>query len=297
MYNFVKEERNVGMRTLTVKRKKKFTASLAKMKVYIEDPQANEITINDTPCRFLGTLKNGEEKSFEISESRAKVFVIADKLSKNFCNDFYEIPESDQDVYLSGMNIYNPAVGNPFRFDNNDSEEVEQHRKKNNKKGLIIFLAMVVAGFIIGLVIVLVRYIPREETFSNAGLTITLTSQFEEVQVSGYDITYSSEDVAVFALEESFAAYPDFADITVEEYIGLVIESNEVTGADINKSAGLTYFEYEYEDTAANEVYAYRCFAYKTEDAFWLVQFAVTDDKYDEYSSKINEWANSVEFD
>lgn len=95
MYNFVKEERNVGMRTLTVKRKKKFTASLAKMKVYIEDPQANEITINDTPCRFLGTLKNGEEKSFEISESRAKVFVIADKLSKNFCNDFYEIPESD----------------------------------------------------------------------------------------------------------------------------------------------------------------------------------------------------------
>ena len=53
MYNFVKEERNVGMRTLTVKRKKKFTASLAKMKVYIEDPQANEITINDTrPAGF-----------------------------------------------------------------------------------------------------------------------------------------------------------------------------------------------------------------------------------------------------
>jgi hypothetical protein len=36
--------------------------------------------INNIRCRKLGELKNNEEKTFEIDENQAKVFVIADKL-------------------------------------------------------------------------------------------------------------------------------------------------------------------------------------------------------------------------
>ena len=45
------------------------------MKVYIEDNTSEEIRINDIPCRQLGTLKNGEEKTFQIGDEAAKVFV------------------------------------------------------------------------------------------------------------------------------------------------------------------------------------------------------------------------------
>ena len=63
------------MRNLTIRREKHFVASLATMKVYIEDPTANDLTINGVSCRKLGTLKNGEEKTFTIAEEAAKVFV------------------------------------------------------------------------------------------------------------------------------------------------------------------------------------------------------------------------------
>ena len=99
------------------------------MKVWIEDP-AGDLVIDGVPCRLLGKLKNGEEGSFEIGEDAARVFVIGDKLSRSFCSDFYEIPAGSDDVVLSGVNRFNPATGNAFRFDGNASEEVVANRKK-----------------------------------------------------------------------------------------------------------------------------------------------------------------------
>ena len=122
------------MRNLTIKRNKRTAASLIKAKVYIEDNFSSELTINGVPCRKIGELKNGEEKTFQIGEEEAKVFVIADKLSKDYCNDFYQLPSGMEDISLSGNNILNPAAGNPFRFDNNTSAGVEENRKKGAKK-------------------------------------------------------------------------------------------------------------------------------------------------------------------
>ena len=76
------------MRTLTITRNKTFVGCAGKLKVYIEDYQAPEMTILDTPCRQIGILKNGETQSFEITEEAVKVFVIADKISKGYCNEF-----------------------------------------------------------------------------------------------------------------------------------------------------------------------------------------------------------------
>lgn len=141
------------MRNLTIKRTKSFVACLGKMKVYIEDPTSNELFINDVPCRKLGDLKNGEEKTFLIDENEAKVFVIADKLSRNYCNEFFRIPAGYGDVFLSGKNHYNPASGNPFRFDGVTDEEVLKNRKKGTQKGLIVMCVAVVIGFILGFIL------------------------------------------------------------------------------------------------------------------------------------------------
>ena len=141
------------MRKLTIKRTKTFVACLAKMKVYIEDHVSSEITISDVPCRKLGDLKNGEEKTFEIGNEAARVFVIADGLSKDYCNDFYELPDGSEDIVLTGKNRFNMATGNAFRFDNNESQAALENRKRGTNKGSIVMIVAIVVGAIIGFII------------------------------------------------------------------------------------------------------------------------------------------------
>lgn len=145
------------MRKLTIKRTKSFVACLAKAKVYIEDPTAAELTINSIPCRKIGELKNGEEKTFEIDEQPAKLFVIGDKLSKELCNDLYEIPAGVEDITLSGQNRFDPVTGNAFKFDNNNSESAVANRKRGKQLGTILFIVSMIVGFIIG--VILYRYL------------------------------------------------------------------------------------------------------------------------------------------
>ena len=138
------------MRKLTIKRTKSFVACLAKLKVYVEDHRASDLIINDVPCRKLGDLKNGEEVTFEVEEQAVKIFVIADQLSKNYCNEFYQLPEGQEDVYLTGKNQLNPASGNPFRFDNNDNPEAVANRKRGSRTGIIVMIVAIVVGIIVG---------------------------------------------------------------------------------------------------------------------------------------------------
>ena len=80
--------------------------------------------------KFVYLDKNGEEKIFQIDEQEAKIYVIADKLSKNYCNEFYQLSAGQEDVFLSGKNKFNLANSNAFRFDNNESEENIANRKR-----------------------------------------------------------------------------------------------------------------------------------------------------------------------
>ena len=120
----------------------------------MEDASAPEFEINGVPCRKLGDIKNGEEKTFEIGNNAMKVFVIADKLSKGYCNEFVNIPEGEEDVSLSGRPRFNLLNGNAFRFDGVTDEEVLQNRKEGTKKGAPIIIFSVIIGFIVGFALV-----------------------------------------------------------------------------------------------------------------------------------------------
>jgi hypothetical protein len=48
------------MRKLTVKREKKYVASLSRVNLYLQDTSSVDTFINGVPCRHLGDLKNGE---------------------------------------------------------------------------------------------------------------------------------------------------------------------------------------------------------------------------------------------
>ena len=288
------------MRNLTIKRTKSFVGCLAKMKVYVEDPASNEIRINNTSCRKIGDLKNGEEKTFQIDEQGVKVFVIADKLSKNYCNDFYQLSAGNEDVFLSGKNKFNPASGNAFLFDNNSNEEAQKNRKNSSKKGLIILCAAFIVGSIVGYAVglnIISGWKVEPKVFLDNGMSITLTDEFEQAEIENYTNSYDSAEVVVFALKEEFALADGFETYTLEQYRDLVLQNNNLSLSRMKNIDGLTGFEYESTNSDTKDTYKYFAFVYKTNDAFWLVQFATLAENADDYGAQIVEWAKTVSFE
>ena len=288
------------MRNLTIKREKSFVGSLAKMKVYIEDPTSNEMRINDVPCRKIGDLKNGEETTFQIDEQEVNIYVIADKLSKNYCNEFYQLPTGQEDVFLSGKNKFNPANGNAFRFDNNESEETIASRKRGTRKGLLILIIAAIIGAVVGYSITSALFsdkTPDVKDFSSNGMSIRLTDEFIKTDIENYTVSYDSKNVAVFALKEAFALADGFQNYTLEQYGNLVLKNNNLSASELQNLDGLTEFEYEFTNPNTKDTYKYFSFVYKADDAFWLVQFATLTENVDEYSPKILEWAKTVSFE
>lgn len=279
-------------RRLTIQRQKSFVASMAAMKVYMEDPINGDLDINGTRCRKLGNIKNGATVTFQVPTNAAKVYVIGDKLSRNFCNDYYPLPAGSEDVVLSGKCQYNPGAGNPFRFDGVTDEAVLKNRKKGNRFGLILIAAAVVIGLIIGFA----GGDPNPQTFTYSGMEITLTDEFERVTVSGYDVAMESSDVAVLALKESFADYPVLEGYTLEQYADLVQQANNHQHYSTTWKSGFLYYEYQAKGEDG-EMYHYFVTMHKGTDAFWLIQFFTAQEDMIENREDIFEWAASVEFE
>ncbi|MDE7454646.1 MAG: hypothetical protein K2M64_02325, partial [Clostridia bacterium] len=139
--------------------KKTFVGCAMSMQVCIETPNAGDITINGVTCATLGYLKSGEQKTFEISDNAAKVFMIAGSVSKDYCNDFYQLPEGSEDITLTGKNKFNLANGNAFVFDNNDNPEALENRKKGKKKGRVILLVAILVGVVMGFLGAMLPYL------------------------------------------------------------------------------------------------------------------------------------------
>ncbi len=105
------------MRTLTIKRRKSFVGCAMKVKIYISSTTTCELAISNTPCVFLGSIKNGKEETFEITEEKCTIFAIIDQYTKEYCKDSIELPEGQEAISLSGKNKFNLIKGNPFVFD------------------------------------------------------------------------------------------------------------------------------------------------------------------------------------
>lgn len=287
------------MRKLTIKRKKSFVASLAKLKVYIEDP-AGELDITGIKCRLLGTLANGEEKSFYIEENAAKVFVIADKMSRDYCYDCRNLPEGNENIYLTGKNAFNPATGNAFRFEGGTDEEVAKRHKESKKGGLIVLITAIVigltAGWIIGSGVTYSKKKATPKDFSYEEMTITLTALFKEEEVEGRTV-FTSNDVAVFVLRENFVAGDiDLSGYTVRGYAELARENNPVMAdATYEETDGVPNMVYTYAGDDG-KTYVYFTTFYKSSDAFWIVQYFVNESGYESRKPKFIEWAKTVHF-
>ena len=282
------------MRTLTITRNKTFVGCAGKIRLYMEDYTSPETTILDTPCRLLGTLKNGETQSFEIPEEAVKIFAIADKVSKSYCNEFYPIPAGFDPVTLAGQCRYNPATGNAFRFEGVTDEEVLANRRRGSKKGIIVLIAAFAVGVLIGLVSTGILFPEKAETFTHEQFSITLTNRFEkdEEDNEGYEAIYEKDDVLVMISKETFASLGEYGSISVTEYNDIIQKSTEApTKTEVRTEDGLCY--YDHTLIIDGESYTYHVFAYKGSDAFWLVQFVVYTEDAEKTNADIMAWAKT----
>ena len=280
------------MRHLTIKRQKAFAASLMKVKVYVNDPNICDLTINGLPCRKLGELKNGEEKTFVIGNEQTKIFVIGDTLSKGFCNEFCTIPAGEEDVFLSGRNHVNPANGNAFLFDGVDDPEVLKNRKKGKKTGLIILIIAAIVGFAIGFVFAFGN-VEKPQEYKIDDISITLTNKFFEIEDDNFEAVYGMGDYTVMVEKIDFNYVAGGKDLSCEEIGKLSILGNGYDSeTKVEKDGGLVF--YKYTATVDKTEYTYFVYLYKGDDAFWSIQFALPSDKAEENRAKISEWAKSV---
>lgn len=143
------------MRKMTVTRRKTFAACLSKLNVYIEDNIFGDTLISGVKCRRLGSIKNGESKTYEIGEGQRKVFLLADSVDTEQWNEFFTVPAGKEDVTVSGKNHLNPFEGNLFRFDGNGTDEVLRHRRRSNIYWWGVCGVTAIVGFLIALAIVL----------------------------------------------------------------------------------------------------------------------------------------------
>ncbi len=292
------------MRNLTITREKTSVACLVKMKVYIEDAQNGDLNINGVPCRFLGKIKNGRTETFLIDNEPRKVYVIAGKMSKGYCNDFYELPAGEEDIALKGKNYFNPATGNSFQFDGVPTAENIKNSKKNNIKGIIILVVAMAIGSVVGTLIARLVFAPVSssapgKTFETDDFSITLTEDFEETVDFRFDKVYASDYAQVAFLEESFDDYPDFEDCSLEEYAELCAEiydgqdGREVS--DVKNDGDLYWVEMDMDiDGMDSRNFV---FMYETDDSFWSVQVITTEKNAENHKDEIMKWASSVEFE
>lgn len=285
------------MRNLSITRIKSFVASLGKMKVYIEDPDQSELVINGVPCRKLGILKNGETATFPIGEQAARVFVIADKASRNFSNDCYPVPAGTEDVVLSGKNHFHPGAGNPFRFEGVTDPALLASRKKGSRKGILILILALILGFAIGFA----KNLPAiqaddPKVFTAEDMSVTLTKAFREVNYQGFTQCFESNTVAVFTLEEEFSLLPGSENYSLEEYAELVAGNNGMDSTQLKQEQGVLFFEYVTQGSDGEDYY-YMITLHRGGEGFWLIQFATPASNQHKLYDQFLTWASSVRFD
>lgn len=281
------------MRKLTIKRHKSFVGCAMAMKVYIEDPMVNELMISGVPCRKLGTLKNGETAEFMIENSAARVFVIADTLSKELCNESYSIAEGEEDVYLSGKNHYNPGAGNPFWFDGVTDPVVLASRKKKGNIGVWVIVGAVIVGVVIGLM----SSLPdigtlKDKSVEFEELNMTLTGDFKKFPNENFDFCYANDSYSVFGFSETFEGAETYS---TNDYVDALISANDLTDSTVKTKDGLVYTEYD--ASGDDGEYHYWAFVFKNGADFWVVTVVSDKDAASEAEPVAINIAKTVTFD
>ena len=134
----------------------------------------------------------------------------------------------------------------------------------------------------------------KDKVFTRAGLWIILTDEFVEKEYISQTVCYESPKVAVYALKEEFTMLPGLSGWTLKQYAEQTLDVNGLDSGYFFSEKDYIYFEYE-KQVHGNE-YTYYATCHKSEDAFWLIQFACFTKNYEDMKKDIVKYADSIDF-
>lgn len=136
----------------------------------------------------------------------------------------------------------------------------------------------------------------KEAVFHAGEFSITLTDSFSQLVLDGYAFCAFKQGVDVYALKEEFSLAEGLKDMSLSEYGQSMIEGNQLDASvvKVESDEGLTW--YEYEVTVEESNFSFLTYLYKTSDAFWVVQFALPQEKRDANLETVRGFAKSVSF-
>ena len=291
------------MRNVIIERRKKFTGSLAKFDVFVEDREQFDRTIGDVPVRSVGVLKNGDSISFQIGYEETRVFVMPQNMTINV--EMMRIPMGESDVTLTGAATIVGSNG-AFWFDNNDTDETQELRKSAKKGGkktilwtILLTVALIAAG-VIGKVAINGGCAGAKKTFTVQEMTIELTKAFKQDSDLESAAVFRSDNAYIDVdrvRKDTVRLYEDIK--TLDDYAAAIIDSNVDDIDDmggLKHENGIPYVEYTNRDRdSGNRVKGYVAF-YESQEAYWYVEFMSLEKDYKKMRPSFVKWAKSVTF-
>ena len=182
---------------------------------------------------------------------------------------------------------------------------VQKNAPKRKKKLPVllcvsIILVFAIISFVIGIIVAdvpILEIFSKTKTYTADELNIVLPKDF--TAISGRDdlvACYSSNDVSIYIKKEAITedSYLEMYDL--DNYRLNILHENGMKYEELKNIEGNPYFMYDYLHEASGVTYTFFTFAYKTDDAFWMVQFATEKENVAEFEADIIQWADSVTF-
>ena len=244
-------------------------------------------------CRCLGTLKNGEQKSFPVDDYSRQVFLILNRRNANKYHFAVTIPAGTENVFLAGQ-FYSQATTAVFRFEGGYQTPEQQTREaaRQKRQSRITIIAIAV-GIILAAAL---SYMSSQlagkvdpKTFSYQDFSITLTEDFVQCSYDNTDVAFESDEVAVFASRDD-KGY--FGNISLKDYAQMAIQASGRADTQLHQEGARIWITYTARIDGME--YFYMVQFYESEDAFWLVNFATPIGFREKYENQFMKWADSV---
>ncbi len=281
------------MRRVYLTREKSLVGCLAKLQVYIEDQERAEVELDGIPCRVITALENGETVDFAISEEARHIFVIVTANTRKYCGDKILISAGDTDIELVGKNIYNPGLGNPFRFNGVTDEDVLADRKRESRKGVALTALAVLIGLVFGFMLSADKLLVRDKSFISDGFEIVLTTNFSDKYEDGV-YYFGSKDCSVAVYEYGYADHVTIEAMNVDEFLEVLKSSGHfASDARIVSESGMSFVE-DRAESNSGEIRSYMTVFAKGEESFFLFEFGCEVEDYPSLRASFIEWASTI---
>ncbi len=137
----------------------------------------------------------------------------------------------------------------------------------------------------------------KNKTYTSHGISVTMNDKFQEKSIVSQTVYLESTEAIFSALKEDFSALESInlgKSASLNDYAKAVVANNNAD-YEIKEEDGLTYFEYE--KTVSGKDFYYLACVYKSDDAFWLVNFASETSNKGKYQPLFKRWAKTVKFE